>query len=198
MIALHRLPVVRKAMLVLVPMAFLHQEVAFNPPRMSRPKITALMRVLPADGFARQPGMFGMLSDNRSLHCLLCSIYRRLCRQANWDCLYGISRSIQFAGLIRVHSDFSETWPLEPIVRIPSHAQVLTQIVPGKGCQPSSGRIFIPMVCPWRIMWYVPATIPRTSSAPAENRPLTSAPSFNKGRSGIAGENSKLISCRLP
>src|SRR3972149_696020 len=64
MVALHRIPVVRKAMLVLVPLAFLHQEVALDPPTMSRPEIAALMHVLPAEGFARQPGMFGMLVDN--------------------------------------------------------------------------------------------------------------------------------------
>src|SRR5208283_5621248 len=51
-------------MFVLIPLAFLHQEGVFDSPTMARAEIAALMHVLPAEGGARQPGVFGTLLDN--------------------------------------------------------------------------------------------------------------------------------------
>src|SRR5947207_801172 len=56
-VTLHGLPVLRKAMLVLIALTLLHQKVAFDSPTMPCPQVASLMHVLPAQRFAGDPSM---------------------------------------------------------------------------------------------------------------------------------------------
>src|SRR2546430_15015220 len=56
-VTLHGLPVLRKAMLVLIALTLLHQKVAFDSPTMPCPQVASLTHVLPAQRFAGDPSM---------------------------------------------------------------------------------------------------------------------------------------------